>query len=423
MNRAESHGGIWRAATYIFLAAALGRVAAVAYLEPIFVDYTCFVDAAQAILLGQDPFALEHLRYARWDVAPLVYPGLTLFFAPFTLLDLDTGRYAYTALNALSGLAYYFLLVRMSGLCSRFSLRAPDRQTAVAALGACLYANSIFFVQCLHAGQVAMFGAMLLALSLPSARPPLRGVALAASAALKYSNVPLWALVYAVQGRLRLCVAAFLLFVAFSASPALFGHNLTELYAAYLDNLRLWTSAGGGNTFTVSGHTMLTLDFLKSEALALSAKGALLSAFVWILWRERRRGIREYDLPVLFFASCLTLVLVYHRVYDGTLAYPFLLLKAACLIRARDWPHAAIAGAFIAVFSLPGRLFTAVAKRLGAAIGDNGFVVIPDGIFPLSAVLMFLLTLFALYLCLVKESAGRIDAGPAPAPKTEPPSP
>jgi hypothetical protein len=416
VSHAVQGAWIWRLATYSLLLAALARIGLAAYLEPTFVDYTCFVDATQAILRGQDPFALENLRHARWNVAPLVYPGLTLFFLPFALIDLNPGKYLYTLFNAAAGLAYYFVLVRRSGLCARFSLRAPDRRTAAASLGACLYVNSIFFVQSLHVGQVAMFGAMLMAFSLPSTQPFLRTMALAASAALKYSNVPLWALLYAVKGRFRFCVASFLLFLAISALPAIFGHDLIGLYGAYLKNLRAWTSPGGGNTFAVSGYTMLTLDFLESDALTLIGKGALLLAFVWILWRERQRRMGDYDLHVLFFASCLTLGLAYHRTYDGALAYPFLLLEAACLFRARDWPHAAIAGTFIAVFSLPGRVFIAIATQLGAAIGQNGFVVIPDGIFPLSAVLMFLVTVFALYLCVIKERVGSIDVDFAPVP-------
>ena len=61
------------------------RIAAVGLLGPNFIDYTCFVDAAGALLRHEDPFQLGNLRWVSWNVAPLVYPGLLPLFAPSLL--------------------------------------------------------------------------------------------------------------------------------------------------------------------------------------------------------------------------------------------------------------------------------------------------------------------------------------------------
>ena len=73
----------YRLATYALLAGALVRVVLIVILDPHYIDFYCFVDAAQALMRGVDPFKLENLLWVRWEEAPLVYPGLALFFIPF----------------------------------------------------------------------------------------------------------------------------------------------------------------------------------------------------------------------------------------------------------------------------------------------------------------------------------------------------
>ena len=51
------------------------------------------------------------------------------------------------------GVAYYAVVVRASGLCTRFSLRTPDAQTFMVTFGAFLFVNSVFFTLCIRVGQ------------------------------------------------------------------------------------------------------------------------------------------------------------------------------------------------------------------------------------------------------------------------------
>ena len=386
----------YKCATYALLAGTLLRIIAVAGLSPHFIDFYCFTDAAQATLRGLDPFEMENLRWVSWDAAPLVYPGLTTFFIPFALTGPEVGKYLYFLLNAVAGIAACLVVVTAATGMAGLSLRHPNRKTALVFLAAFLFVNSIFFTLCIRVGQVSNFGALLLFASMLMRAKSGRVLAFAGAALAKYSNLPFWSMLYLAKGKLRFCLAAFGVFVLLSLLPALWGHNPVTLYRSYLDCLQKWMAPGGGNDFAVSGQTMLSAGFIKPRLLALLVKAGLVALFCGVLWRQRRQPTSEISNHVLLCAACVTLCVLYHRIYDGVLVYPLLLVATADALQHSNKSNAIVFGAFSLLFALPGALLDAVGRVLGRSVGENPLCYMPENMLPVVPILFFFLTLYTL---------------------------
>ena len=131
----------------------------------------------------------------------------------------------------------------------------------------------------------------------------------------------------------------------------------------------------------------------------------------------------RHTLHEVFAIACLTLSLEYHRIYDGVLVYPILLVETLAFVKAGSILNAAIAGCFAFVFALPGSLLDKTAQALGERIGENVLIHLPAGQFPLMSALFLLLTLYSMYLYAFcetasefgKDAAGDQDENPGTA--------
>lgn len=401
-------------ATYALAAGCVLRIALIAGRSPHFVDFYCFVDAAQALMRGVDPFDLGNLRWARWQEAPLVYPGLALFFIPLALLGPEIGKHVFFAANVTAGIAYYALVVRASGLCTRYSLRSPDAQTAVVTLGAFLFVNSMFFALCIRVGQISLFAALLIFAAFCAQREREATLAFAGAAIVKYSNVPLLGIYFALTGRVRMCVYSLLVFAAVSLLPAAFGHDPVHLYGAYLRSLAIWMAPGGGNDFAVSGQTMVSAFFFADAWVRRGVQMLLLMVIGVVVWKERAKRGERRDPGVLFALICITLTITYHRAYDAVLAYPLLLVLCAQRWQAGHWAHCCVSGLFAAAFALPGAALEWAGRALGRVADLDPVILMPDGQFPLMSVLFFLQTAYAVVLWSgvgARDGLGETSAG------------
>lgn len=384
--------------TYFLIAGAIARLVLVAALDPHFVDFYCFIDATGAVLNGLDPHVLSNLRYTAWNEAPLVFPGLTLFFIPLAIVAPAVSEYVYFLANVAAGIAFYGAVIRASGMCTGYSLRTPDFQTMLVTLGGFLFVNSIFFTLCIRVGQVSCFVALLLILSVGTPREWQRTLSFGLAAVVKYSTVPVLGLqLFFVRRKFLFCLTGFGLFAAISLYPALLGQNLFDLYASYFACMRRWIAPGAANHFANSGQTMLSTGLFKvtpSVIPNLVMLGLFLSAGLY----KRRRLSARIGLHEWFAITCVTMTLEYHRTYDGVLVYPFLLLEVVALWRGGNRVPAAILAAISLFLAMPGALVDRLALWMGKTVGENPVVYLPAGQFPLLSLLFFALALYALFL-------------------------
>ncbi|MCC6797400.1 MAG: DUF2029 domain-containing protein [Candidatus Hydrogenedentes bacterium] len=384
--------------TYFLIAGGVARLAIIAALNPHYVDFYCFIDATQAVIHGLDPHVLVNLRYTTWNEAPLVFPGLTLFFIPFAILAPAVGKSIYFMANVAAGMAFYGALIRASGICTRYSLREPDLQTMLVTIGGFLFVNSIFFTLCIRVGQVSTVVSLLIILSVCAAREWQRTGAFGLAAVVKYSTVPVLGLqLFLVRRRFLFCVTGFALFAVISIYPALIGHHLIDLYQSYFDCMKRWIAPGAANHFANSGQTMLSSGLFKGMPSVL-VNIVVLGLFLGVGLYQRQRLPACLGLHEWFAISCVTMTLEYHRTYDGVLLYPFLLLEVVVLWVGGSKVHAVLLGAFALFFALPGAVVHRLAQSLGKAAGENPVVYLPAGEFPLLAFMILVLTLYALFL-------------------------
>ena len=395
----------------------------VAALSPHFVDFYCFIDATGAVLKGLDPHVLANLRYTAWNEAPLVFPGLTLFFIPFAIIVPAVGKYIYFVANVAAGISFYGVVIGNSGLCTRYSLRTPDLQTMLVTLGGFLFVNSIFFTLCIRVGQVSCFVALLLILSVVAPRVSQRSVTFGLAAVVKYSTVPVLGLqLFLVRRKFLFCLTGFALFAVISFYPALLGHNLFDMYESYLACMRRWIAPGAANHFANSGQTMISTGLFKVMP-SVVANAIVLGLFLGTGLYKRRKLSSRVGLHEWFAISCVTMTLEYHRTYDGVLVYPFLLLEVVALWRGGNVVPASILAAISLFLALPGAVVDHLAVWIGKTAGENSVFYLPAGQFPLLSLLFFALALYALFLYAFRESAvefGALDVKRCTKPATVP---
>lgn len=351
--------------TFVIFALAaicLVRLGFVLASGPHFIDHRCFVDASRALIVGDDPFLLENLRWATWDIAPLVYPGVLAYFLPAVALGMKASSYVYFVLNVVAAMSYFVLVMRWSGMKGRFALSPPNGYAVTLVLGTALYLNSVFTLLALRSGQTSVMAALLMGLALAPYPAWARGVGLGTSTALKYSNAPLIGLFFVVKRRFLLVAVAAVVFLVLSLFPVVFGHDPIALYRSYVENLRLWQGDRGGNTFAVSGETMIWLGYVAWPPGLWLMRAAIALVFIVALCRESRRPEGEPTVNTALFAACATMSLVYHRAYDAVLVYPLLFAQTVLLLEQRKLVRGGIGAVFCAVFALPGRVFEAAGE-------------------------------------------------------------
>lgn len=373
--------------------ACLLRLGFVVGSRPHFIDHRCFVDASRALVLGDDPFTLENLRWATWDIAPLAYPGVLAYFLPAVALGVTTSSYVYFVLNVVAAMIYFVLVMRWSGMKGRFALSPPNGYAVTVVLGMALYLNSVFTLLALRSGQTSVMAAFLMGLALAPYPAWARGVVLGTSTALKYSNAPLIGLFFVVKRQFPVVAVAAVVFVLLSLFPVVFGHDPIALYRNYFENLRLWQGDGGGNTYAVSGETMIWLGYLAWPPGLWFMRATIMFVFIVALWRESRRPGSEPEINVVLFAACATMSLVYHRAYDAALVYPLLFAQTTLLLEQRKLVRGGIGAVFCAVFALPGRVFEATGEVSAGYMPD--WIIVSERGAPVLAIAFTCLTVYS----------------------------
>ena len=157
---------------------------------------------------------------------------------------------------------------------------------------------------------------------------------------------------------------------------------------------------GGGNSFELSGHTMVSTGFIKRAWLATIVYSVLFILFLAVLWRDRNVSRDATNLHLMFALACVTLSLVYHRVYDAVLVYPLLILEIVVQFRRGRMLYAGIAALFAVGFALPGRVWDAAGRALANGVGENSWIHLPGQQVPVISIAFFAMTFFSLVVAL-----------------------
>ncbi|WP_295454155.1 hypothetical protein [uncultured Thiodictyon sp.] len=383
----------------ILLAATLLRLGSL-FQNTIFIDYLAYCDTTQAIMGGRNPYVLQNLRYHDWGEVPIVYPGYVLFFQ---LIAKNPQQFQITYLL----LSIIFLFGTLTLLLTKTCLRneiQPLRQ----AHGFLIYSLVIFAffnasptLATLRQGQTTSIIFFCLFMMLIGPRQFPRYLLFGTAAIMKYSLLTIWAPLLFFKKYYTLCLIAFLFFIGAGLYCVVYYPDIIALIAAYLHELTQSTS-GGLNTYSVSGYNMLHLDFIKSSGLAASLKIAFLIGGIGLFLKERKQ--QQISLYLLFSATCLTMLISYHRVYDVIILLPFLSLFCYEFLVTRKYRLLAICLVFQVYFLIPESMVFKISDLLGMhVIFLEQWLHLSHyeewhHLLPTHAIVMLLMTGFAYYL-------------------------
>ncbi|MFC1478048.1 glycosyltransferase 87 family protein [Candidatus Margulisiibacteriota bacterium] len=372
-------------------------------------DFFAYYEVTDNIVQGNNPYNTDNFTVPGliWKAPPIVNPGYTLFFLPYTLLKPHTAKLVFLLINIFLGVGIILLVFARMRLLKPKDLFNPDKNTLLAVVSIFIFLNSTPFIYTLITGQSLLLILACLILVLFSGDLWMRIAAFSISAVFKYSLLPLLGIWLLIKKRFALCVGGFLLFILWGLVPLFFGYDLGALYGNYLANLIANMSAEGLNTFRISGFDMLQFDFLNCSFTNAAVKLILIGIAFWAMLGERKKtGI---SINLLFLLGCVTMIISYHRLYDLIIILPILLILWNNSFRKGQWLQFSITGLFLLFFLIERTYIIVFANWLGGLIGPNPVLVLNthkqfSTIFPVYPIVMFLMAAYSVYLFL-KEDA------------------
>lgn len=411
-SRVVSHHrtSIQLAVGIMLLAATLLRLGSI-FQNTVFIDYLAYCDTTQAIMAGLNPYDLQNLRYHDWGEVPIVYPGYVFFFQliagnpqRFQLL------YLLIAIIALFA-ALTLLLIRTGLRDAPYSLRTA-RGFLVYSVVLFAFFNASPTLATLRQGQTTAIIFFCFLMLLMCRRNVSRYLLFGTAAVMKYSLLTIWAPLLFFKKFYTICVMGFLFFIAAGLYSAVYYPDIVALTTAYLHEVTQSTR-GGLNTYAVSGYNMLHLDFIKNSGVATTLKIAFMIGGVALFLNERTA--QRISLNLLFSATCLTMLISYHRVYDVIILLPFLSLLCYEFMITKKYGLLTVGLVFQAYFLIPESLVFTLSDRLGTHLALLGQWIHLSHygewhhLLPTHAVVMLLMTCFAYYLNLYHTGSYSFD--------------
>ncbi len=236
-----------------------------------------------------------------------------------------------------------------------------------------------------HNGQVAVLGTAMIAFAVLQAQrrglwPWVKGVSLGLGIALKPTLAGLFALDLIAARRWRALLACLVTAAAVALLAVLWlDHGGSAWRATWANTLEAFFAGGDGDLrgegtarFSMIHLDMIPLSFgaqpqitRRAVMVVCSFTGLLLAVLAWRRGRMRpeHRDEPETRLLSLSIISILTLLVIYHRIYDATV----LIFPLALALRL--WPTRRIAAGLLiagcAVFAVPGPVMLAVFFKRG----------------------------------------------------------
>jgi len=367
--------------------------------DPVFIDFLAYYDVSHAIIQGLSPYELGHLQEYNWPEAPIVYPGYAIIFLFLLNWSSLVAGYMFLTLNIILGFWLITATFVRTGLLTQHLRLTCDRaHWAYLASLLLLYCSSPFLMALRH-GQCSILLAGCLFWVFFPGRAWSKAIGFAIAAVLKYSLLPLLGLALLAKRHYWFCLGSFAIFIVLSVMPWFWGHDLARLYADYTRELT--GQAGTGfNTFPVSGYNMVTLNFLCYPTVVAVLKGIFLLIAVWAIWRDRMTS--RFGLNFLLLLGCITLLVVYNRLYNLVFIEILLLTKINLCWQHRRYRRMVVPGLFLFLFLLPASTVFAVANQIGRMTAGTRIVFLSrfgiwENLFPVWSLLMLAITGYAIY--------------------------
>ena len=372
------------------------------------IDFVCYIDTATAICRNLDPYDLRNLRLIDWDCASIgLFPGSFLFFTPFIPMNIDMAKIIHLSLNIIAACGLAWLFFKKARMLDNFDYRKPNVKALLILSMTFIFLNSTPVIMTFRHGQNTIFITLFLVLCLFCRSQWAKVILFSLVAVIKYTMLPLLAPALFLKKNYLFCIVSFLVFLLFTISPVFCGHNIITLYSRYADLILQYVSNGGFNTYVESGYSMLNISFFKLNIINVLGKlfFGLLAAY--IIFRERRQN--SFGMNFLLVIMCITMLLSYHRLHDIPLIMLIILAEFYFSMLKKDKINMLISAVFIIFFTVPFSLIISLSHLMTKLPHSGDFIQIGHyylkhmDVFPLSAIVFLLLTIYSLYLYFFKK--------------------
>lgn len=369
-------------------------------LEP-GIDFSVFIDAAQAFLRGANPYNPAELLLGR-TVTPIVFPPQIILIAPFYLLSKHPSTIAFFALNIIVSFIFFKTVFKKLNLWHPPSSWPLSSNNQLFLLSLCLYFNSPALKHVLYVGQTSQIAFCSLFLALTFRHVFWRALFLTIALAAKISIVPYIGLAFLIIRDYRTCMLATAFFLGLMAAPALFGFNLITLYQNYVSGIQSTVGNCGFDTYCggFGIDHLLQFDFFKIAGINTVVKAFFLICFAVAFLIEYRR--KSVSLDFLLLANATMLVTSYHRFYDMTGLQLFMIVFMNVSFLRHRWVDGTIFTILLLLSLIPVPWMQAFGNRLGILIGENAWIYTASRSlypvnFPIYGVYMFMVACFAVF--------------------------
>ena len=387
------------------LALTLSRIVITHKNNPL-IDFVCHIDTSSAICDGLNPYDIKNLKHFEWDCPPIVFPGTFLFFIPLLPLNLELAKIIHLIFNIIAACWLVYLFFKKARMLDDFNYRKPDVKALLILFMAFIFLNSTPVMMSFRLGQNTIFLTLFLVLCLFCKNKWSRIVLFSVSAVTKYTMLTILAPALFLKKNYLFCIVSFVFFVLFAISPVICGHNIITLYHNYAELVQKYISTGF-NTYAESGYSMLNIGYFKLNIINLLGKLIFGMLAVYIIFRDRRPN--SFGMNFLLSIMCITMLLSYHRLHDIHLIMLLILAEFYFFLVSRDKINMLISAVFIIFFAVPFSLVLSISHLIAKLPHIGNFFYTCNyypqnrDVFPLSAIVFLLLTIYSLYLYFFKK--------------------
>ena len=297
------------------------------------VDTHYFVETARLILKGISPYHPETnptpYKY------PVQSPSMSLLTMPLCFFPEAVQYLCFFICGVVTFVGLTLWVFYCYGFHVRDYILPCWKNVPIWIVLALVFISSPFLMMLRH-GQNSTLAAICLFLVLlnPKRDNGLNMILLGLAAAVKYSLLTMQAPVLIVQKRIRLCFFSFLLFLSLVLVVGLWLDGIIPAFKEYIDLLARDMSRGANSYANANSFSFIHVGFFKYDYLNVLLKISLVVLYLLSLLRIYIRQKNE-----TVSASCvqgqalsavewgaftsMTLVITYHRAYDGVLFLPF----------------------------------------------------------------------------------------------------
>ncbi len=364
-----------------------------------FTDFYCHFDFTLAVLRNLDPYCLENMVLRKWDDLLIIFPGITFFYFPLIFFGTYVSKFIDLGINFSLSAYVFYLFFAKTAILGEINFRRPTLNMLFFVLLGAIYLNSSPIMMTFRHGQITVFCTFFLLLTIFSKNKLCQVIFFGLTAGYKYSMLTLFAPAFFLKKNYLVSILAFIIFLMIAIFPLYLGNDIIFIYKRYFEVLREDLHSGFNN-YATSGYNMLQFEFFRCNYINTIGKIVILLTAAYIMFRERKTT--TLGLNYLFTLSCLTMLISYHRLYDLSLVVLLLYGFVALLLSTRQWIKAGLAVAFSLYFIVPFSLICSISEALAEIPGIGEIVYISKyykiDVFPFSAVMFLLLTVYSLYL-------------------------